>query len=76
MGNLSLSALLVRLKAFQLPWSTGFLTPGISQEQRVRKETKDNGGLKTEHEGRSGTNFSQRAATSNAEVPETLAEMC
>jgi len=24
---------------------------GISQEQGVRKETKDNGGLETEHQG-------------------------
>jgi len=26
----------------------------ISQEQGVRKETKDNGGFETEHQGRSG----------------------
>jgi hypothetical protein len=47
--------------------------PGISQEQGVRKETKDNGGLETEHQGRSGSNFSQHAAMSNAELPETFA---
>jgi len=30
----------------------------ISQEQGVRKETKDNGGFATEHQGRNGSNFS------------------
>jgi hypothetical protein len=30
----------------------------IAQEQVVRKETKDNGGLEKEHQGRSGSNFS------------------
>jgi len=78
-GNLSLSALLTRLKAFQLPWSfccgdvfqkqrfcldpedissalqysselvslVAILLPlRISQEQGVRKETKDNGDMK------------------------------
>jgi hypothetical protein len=49
---------------------------GISQEQGVRKETKDNGGLETEQQGRSGSNFSNHAATSDAELPETLAGMC
>jgi hypothetical protein len=49
---------------------------GISQEQGVRKETKDNGGLETEYQGRSGSNFSQHAATSDAELPEKLAGMC
>jgi len=49
---------------------------GISQEQGVRKETKDNGGLETEHQGRSGSSFSQHAATSDAELPETIAGMC
>jgi hypothetical protein len=34
----------------------------ISQEQVVQKETKDNGGLETEHQGRSGSNFSQHTA--------------
>jgi hypothetical protein len=48
----------------------------ISQEQGVRKETKDNGGFETEHQGRSGSNFSQHAATSDAELPETLGGMC
>jgi hypothetical protein len=48
----------------------------ISQEQGVRKETKDNGGFKTEHQGRSGSNFSQHAAGSDAELPETLGGMC
>jgi len=41
----------------------------ISQEQGVRKETKDNGGFKTEHQGRNGSSFSQHAATSDAELP-------
>jgi hypothetical protein len=44
----------------------------ISQEQDVRKETKDNGGFETEHQGKSGSNFSQHAATSDVELPETL----
>jgi hypothetical protein len=47
----------------------------ISQEQGVRKETKDNGGFETEHQGRSGNSFSQHAATSDAELPETLGGM-
>jgi len=38
----------------------------------MRKETKDNGGFETEHEERSGSNFSQHAATNDAELPETL----
>jgi hypothetical protein len=42
---------------------------------RARKETKDNGGFET-HQGRSGSNFSHHAATSDAELPETLAGMC
>jgi hypothetical protein len=46
---------------------------GISQERGVRKETKDNGEFETEHQGRSGSNFSHHAATSDAELPETLA---
>jgi hypothetical protein len=37
----------------------------MSQEQGARKETKDNGGFETEHQGRSGSNFSQHAATSD-----------
>ena len=48
----------------------------IFQEQGVRKETKDNGGFETEHRGRSGSNFSQHAAPSDAEIPETLGGMC
>jgi hypothetical protein len=48
----------------------------ISQEQGVRKETKDNGGFETERQRRSGSNFSQHAATSDAELPETLGGMC
>jgi hypothetical protein len=49
---------------------------GISQEQGVRKETKDNGGLETELQGRSGSNSSSNAAMSDTELPETLAGMC
>jgi hypothetical protein len=48
----------------------------ISLEQDVRKETKDNGGFETEYQGRSGSNFSQHAATSDAELPEMLGGMC
>jgi hypothetical protein len=48
----------------------------ISQEQGVQKETKDNGGFETEHQGRSGSNFSHHAATSDAELSEMLAGMC
>jgi len=48
----------------------------ISQEQGVRKETKDGGGFETEHQGISGSNFSHHAATSDAELPETPAGMC
>jgi hypothetical protein len=43
---------------------------GISQEHGVRKETKDNGALETEHQGRGGSNFSHHAAASDAELPE------
>jgi hypothetical protein len=45
----------------------------ISQERGVRKETKDNGVFETERQGR---NFSQHAATSDAEIPETLGGTC
>jgi len=45
---------------------------GISQEQGVQKDTKDNGGFETENQGRSGRNFSQHAATGDAELPERL----
>jgi hypothetical protein len=48
----------------------------ISQEQGVRKETKHISGFETEHQGRSGNNFSQHAAMSDAELPETLRGMC
>jgi len=48
----------------------------LSQEQGVRKETKDNGGFETEHQGRNGSHFSQHAAKSDAEIPETLGGMC
>jgi hypothetical protein len=34
----------------------------MSQEQGVRKETKDNDGFETEHQGRSGSSFFQHAA--------------
>ena len=44
----------------------------ISQEEGLRKETKDIGGFETEHQGRSGSSFSQRAATSDAELSEML----
>jgi len=46
----------------------------ISQEQGVRKVTKQNGGFQTEHQGRSGSNFSQHAATNDAELSEMLGE--
>jgi hypothetical protein len=48
----------------------------ISQEQGVQKETKDSGGFETEYQGRSGSSFSQHAATTDAELTETLGEMC
>jgi len=48
----------------------------ISQDQGVRKETKDKVGFETEHQGRSGSSFSHHAATSDAELPEMLAGMC
>ena len=48
----------------------------ISKEQGVRKETKDTGGFKTEHQGRSGSNFFQHATTGEAELPEMLGGMC
>jgi hypothetical protein len=49
---------------------------GISQEQAARKDTKDNDGFETEHQGRSGSSFCQHVATSDAELPETLVGMC
>jgi len=48
----------------------------ISQEQGVRKETKGNGGFEREQQGRSGSNFSHHAATSDAKLPVTLGGMC
>jgi hypothetical protein len=54
---------------------TIFLPLEISQEQGVRKETKDNSGFETEHQGRIGSSFSQHAATSDAELPEMLGGM-
>jgi hypothetical protein len=48
----------------------------ISQEQGLRKETKNSGGFETEHQGRIGSNFSQNVATSDAELLETLGGMC
>jgi len=48
----------------------------ISQEQGARKETMDNGGFETEHQGSSGSNFSHHAASSVGELPETLEGMC
>jgi len=53
-----------------------FLPLRISQEQGVRKETKDNGGFEAELQGRSGSNFFHHAATSDAELPEPLGGMC
>jgi len=47
----------------------------ISQEQGVRKETKDNGRFETEHQGRSGSTFSHHTAKSETELPETLGGM-
>jgi hypothetical protein len=47
----------------------------ISQEQGLRKETKDNGGFETEYQGRSSSNFSQHAPKSAALLPETLEGM-
>jgi hypothetical protein len=52
------------------------LSLGISQKQGVRKETKGNGGFEIEPQGRHGSNFSHHAATSDAELSETLAGMC
>jgi len=36
---------------------------------------QDSGGFETEHQGRSGSTFSQYAATSDAELPEMLEGM-
>jgi hypothetical protein len=48
----------------------------ISQEQGVLKETKENSGFETAHQGRSGSSFSHHAAPSDAELPEPLGGMC
>jgi hypothetical protein len=47
----------------------------LPQVQGARKETKDYDGFETEHQGRSGSNFSY-AARSDAELPETLGGIC
>ena len=65
----------VDISSEQVSLVTILLPLGISQEQGVWKETKDNSGLETEHQGRSGSNFSRHAATSDAQLPETLAGM-
>jgi hypothetical protein len=52
-----------------------FLPLRISQGLGVRKETKNHGGFETD-QGKSGSNFSQHAATSDAQLPETLGGMC
>jgi hypothetical protein len=51
-----------------------FLPLRLSQEQGVRKEAKDKSGFETEHHGRSGSNFSQHAARSDAELQKRLGE--
>jgi hypothetical protein len=51
-----------------------FLHLEISQEQGVRKETKGNE-FETELQEPSGRNFSQHAATSDAELQEMLVGM-
>jgi hypothetical protein len=38
------------------------------------KKLRDNGGFETEHQGRSGSSFSQHAATSDAELQKRLGE--
>jgi hypothetical protein len=48
----------------------------ISQELDLRKETKDDSGFEAEHQERSGSNFFYNAATSKAELLETLGGMC
>ena len=53
---------------------TTLLDLRISQEQGVQKETKDNGGFQTEHQGRSGSIFSQHAGTSDVELQKCLGE--
>ena len=60
----------------RVPLVTTLFPLRTSQEQGVRKETKDNGGFETEHQGRSGSSFSQHAATSDAELPAMLGGVC
>jgi hypothetical protein len=48
------------------------LSLGKVQEQGVRKEDKDNGGLETEHQGRSSNNFSHHAAKSDENFQKRL----
>jgi hypothetical protein len=55
--------------------SSIFLRLRILQEQGVRKEPKENDGFETEHQGRSGSNFSHHVASNDAELPETLGGM-
>jgi hypothetical protein len=56
--------------------SRNISSSGDISRARCTKKTKGNGGLETERQGRSGSNLSHHAATSNAEFPETLAGMC
>ena len=54
----------------ELPWLCNKKNPGdFSIEVLIS-------GTETEHQGRSGSNFSQHAAKSEAELPETLGRMC
>jgi hypothetical protein len=46
----------------------------ISQEQDAQNETKDNRGFETEHQGRSGSSFSQHAAMCDAELQKRMGE--
>jgi hypothetical protein len=48
----------------------------MSQEECVRKETKNNGGFETEHQGRNDSNSFHHASSSDAQLPETLGGMC
>ena len=53
-----------------------FFLWGYLKNKVYEKKTRATVDLKTEHHGRSGSNFSQHAATSDAELPETLGGMC
>jgi hypothetical protein len=46
----------------------------ISQEQGIRKETKDNGGFETERQGRSGSNFSHHSTRVKKNFQKRLGE--